>query len=409
MNKVHLTTKLRRLKRIAENSFTFTPTENVPLYFDEMSEFGFLEGLYVTDKFRDDIDAIDPKVIFGGRNNLIGEVNKIQNTWAKILRAEACSLRLLSGLNAYATVFMSIGEIGDTVLILPENAGGHFSVHAILERLGFNVVEMIPNFDRCSLDIQKTNELIERLRPRFILFDRSEGLIYEDLSELRLDKCEYSIFDVSQYLANVIAGDFKHPFDMGFDALIGTMHKNFPGPQKAMFATKRFDKFWEKLERDLGLFISNTHAFNIFLAGMATTNMEFISNYSAEILTTAGTVRRTLCQKLDGGLDTQSNQQGTHHCWLTYANKHEAFNAYKALEKCRIFTNYRLLPYNLGHGIRMGTSHAVMSGLTEKSAGELSNLIIEVLNSGGTPKLRRQVTELRQSLIPLTELQLDNV
>ena len=47
-----------------------------------------------------------------------------------------------------------------------------------------------------------------------------------------------SVFDASQYLVNVIVGDHPNPFDYGFDLVVSSVHKNFPGPQKALLATR---------------------------------------------------------------------------------------------------------------------------------------------------------------------------
>lgn len=46
--------------------------------------------------------------------------------WAKLLDAEALSMRLLSGLHAHIVLFMGISEIGNKVLYLPEKQGAYF-------------------------------------------------------------------------------------------------------------------------------------------------------------------------------------------------------------------------------------------------------------------------------------------
>lgn len=43
----------------------------------------------------------------------------------------------------------------------------------------------------------------------------------------------YKIFDASQYLTNIMAKDYDNPFDMGFDIILTSLHKNYPGSQKA--------------------------------------------------------------------------------------------------------------------------------------------------------------------------------
>ena len=178
-------------------------------------------------------------------------------------------MRLLSGLHAYVVTFMALGKIGDKILILPETAGGHFSVHAILTRLGFRVLEAKVDQSHHCVDMKGTEALIEKERPRFLLIDRSEGLVFEDFSKIAAHKNLYSVFDASQYLPQIAAGVYPHPFEMGFDLLISTLHKSFPGPQKAIVVPRRADANWELLLNGLGKYVSSIHVKSVYLAGLA--------------------------------------------------------------------------------------------------------------------------------------------
>lgn len=42
------------------------------------------------------------------------------------MKAEAVTFKPHSGLDAHISLFMSLGQIGEKVLLLPEEAGGHF-------------------------------------------------------------------------------------------------------------------------------------------------------------------------------------------------------------------------------------------------------------------------------------------
>lgn len=67
-----------------------------------------------------------------------------------------------SGLHAHTTVFMAITEINDSVMILPEKAGGHMATKAILERLGLNVYELEINYETKHIDIAKSEQLMKK-------------------------------------------------------------------------------------------------------------------------------------------------------------------------------------------------------------------------------------------------------
>lgn len=230
---------INRQSAIIRSSIVLNPVENFPFLEDLQPLASNMHGLYNTDKTRSVEQMSNTKVQFAGRHRLARDSKLIYRRWATALHAEAVTLRLLSGLHAQTTMFMSISKPGDKVLLLPEIAGGHMSTKSILERLGLEIIEIEVDCENHCINLDKTLELIKNNSPDFIFIDRSEGLVYEDFSELCSATKAIKIFDASQYLSNIIAGDHPNPFDVGFDLLVSSVHKNFPGPQKALIATAK--------------------------------------------------------------------------------------------------------------------------------------------------------------------------
>lgn len=85
-----------------------------------------------------------------------------------------------------------------------------------------------------------------------------------------------------------------------------------------------------------------------------------------------------------------SNNPPTHHCWIKPVNRDQAFKLYLDLEKIGLLANYRLLPYDIGYGLRLGLSGATMSGLESVHIKELAQLIKEVYTNGYSNKLHEQ-------------------
>lgn len=71
---------------------------------------------------------------------------------------------------------------------------------------------------------------------------------------------------------------------MGFDLILSTLHKNFPGPQKALLATKSIDSYWHKIISGTSTFISNSHPEEMFMAGESIKQIEKLKIYSNELL-----------------------------------------------------------------------------------------------------------------------------
>lgn len=352
------------------------PVENLPALVVS-NKYKHLHGLYVSDKTKTDEVVKESIIGFSGREKENLEIKNIYNEWKEVLNVEFFSMRLLSGLHAHTTLFMGLGDIGDTVMILPVEAGGHFSTNKILTRLGYNVIEAIPDFLNYSVDFEQTYKLIKNKKPSFIFIDRSEGIYYEDFSQLinTANADCGTMFDASQYLTNIIANDFKSPFDMGFDLMMSTLHKNFPGPQKAMVCSKSHNKYWDKAIYAVNNYVSNIHVEQIYMAGDIISKQAFLKKYSRQMLANSIILEKELFKLGIPVILKDTKRIPTHHIWINFDDKDKAFDFYKKMERCGLLVNYRKLPYNLGYGIRMGTSAASIQGINESNINELASII----------------------------------
>lgn len=380
------------------------PVENLPCLFDIKTP-NELKGLYVSDKLKTEKIVQNSKIAFSGRDSVNIEIRNIYQRWSNQLNVKHLSMRLLSGLHAHIILFMGLGKIGDTILLLPETAGGHYATKQILDRLGYYVVEMIPDMENYCVDITKTQKLISQVKPDLMFVDRSEGLYYEDFSTL-LSNLPYTcgtIFDASQYLTNILEKDFISPFDMGFDIMMSTLHKNFPGPQKALVCSKDDNLYWDRIENAMSDYVSNLHVENIILAGEILKKEEILKKYSSSMLYNSKLLEQYLLEFQLPVVPRLENKEHTHHLWLTFTDKQKAYYFYKKLETCGILVNYRKLPYNLGMGIRMGTSAATLQGINYNNLQELSQLIADIYYANEIQaKLIDKVQLFLSELVPLT-------
>lgn len=177
---------------------------------------------------------------------------------------------------------------------------------------------------------------------------------------------------------------------MGFDLIITTMHKNLPGPQRALVCAKRDDEMWKRLRSGISTYVSNMHVFSIYSAGLLLKNHEQLQTLSKSMLQNA-------CV-LDSALQAAGvpiivrhvdhSSPPTHHCWIGPFEKLRAYELYCSLEQIGLMTNYRLLPYNIGYGLRLGLSGATQSGLRASNIPELAEIISEAYRHGADAQLR---------------------
>lgn len=367
------------IKQQFSNKLILNPVENLPFLFYD-NTLSKLEGLYITDKNRTDKEKKESKILFGGRQRYIDEVLYTYELWKKYLHAEDVTLRPFSGLNAHMLMFLSLGNIGDNVLLLPEIAGGHYATAGILDRLGYNVEYLPVDIENRRIDTIKAIKMIRNNNYNFLFIDRSEGINFEDFSEIANEFNGLKIFDASQYLSNIIFNDFPSPFEWGFDIILSTLHKNFPGPQKALLCTNNKNNYyWKRIQTTMKDCISNIHAHQIIQSRLVLTDKR-LPFYAHEMLNNSIALERALKEI---GIDIEVKKEyllPTHHIWIKFKNMNETYAAYKNLEKNNILVNYRKLPYEIGYGLRLGTNAATLQGLTVENCKKVASVIYQSIS-----------------------------
>jgi glycine hydroxymethyltransferase len=385
-------------ERALRSSLILNPVENVPFAEDLAVVAGPLHGLYNSDKVRAREQRLATDHQFAGRQVLEADSRVVYEAWADALGAEDATLRILSGLHAHIVLFMAMARAGETVLLLPVEAGGHMSGKAILERLGLTTIDMIVDATEMRVDIDATLALCVDAPPDYVFVDRSEGLTFEDFSALAAIPIRRAVFDASQYLTNIVSGDHPNPFDLGFDLVIGSIHKNFPGPQKALLATRRRDEAWHRILGGVSTFVSNMHVASTYAAGLTLARRDWLARYSQRMLRIAVLLEDDLLALGVPVIERRRDLPPTHHLWICEGSRDRAFDTYEALERCRILTNFRKLPYGLGHGLRFGVNAAVRLGLREEDVPRLAELIAEVRRNGATPRLRKETRAFNEEI-----------
>ena len=361
--------RLNNIRKSNQISLILNPTENIPCHEIDTS---FIEGLYVSERFKD----LNDKIIFAGRNDYIRFCEYVKEIWKKKLNASDADLKTLSGLNAHLVLFLCIMKANESVLILPEICGGHFATQKILESFGANVYSMISDCSDLKVDKEKTLDLIHKINPTYIFVDRSEGLNYEDFSWIGSVKNSYKIFDASQYFTQIITNDYPSPFEWGFDMIVSTLHKNYPGPQKGIIAVQdKNSTVWRRYLENAKMYISNTHPVDIVNSVIPLLDEKAFINYSKTCIECASILDQELKKRGVTVISRRMTEPSTLHIWIQCDTKAESYEYYLKLEKLHLLTNYRMLPYDMGFGLRIGISAAVRQGLLPKHIPSLADIM----------------------------------
>ena len=390
---------LSEQRRQFADSIVLTPVDSLPFSLADREHTAFLHGLYLTDKLRDRDRTLSALILFAGRDQAARDLAEIHSLLAEALGAAEGSLRLLAGLQAHVATFMSIGAIGQSVLLLSEEAGGHFSTHAILERLGLRPVDVPIDYERLCVDRAATLALVERERPDFVCVDRSEGLRYEDFAFLGALDGPVKVFDASQSLTQILTGQYENPLAWGFDLMLFTLHKSFPGPQKAGIVGRERGELWERLLVGLGTLVSSSHAENSYLAALTLLRADWLRRYAERLLDSATELELRLRERgvsvVPRSRQGDPTWPGTHHLWVEATGREAAFAQYERLAAANVQVNYRKLPYRLGYGLRLGTSHSATAGVDVPHMTELADIVaLAIADAEAAPALRERVRAL---------------
>jgi glycine hydroxymethyltransferase len=388
-------------RRALTESIVLTPVDSLPFSLADREHTAFLHGLYLTDKDRDQEARMNAPILFGGRERAVRDLAYIHHLLAEAFGAAEGSLRLLSGLHAHAATFMSISTNGQKVMLLSEEAGGHFSTHAILHRLGLRTIDLPIDRRRLCIDQSATLRLVHSEKPDFIFIDRSEGLRYEDFSFVGSLEGPEKIFDASHYVSQILTGHYPNPLGWGFDLMLFSLHKSFPGPQKAGIVSRENSDLWANLMAGLSTLVSSSHTEDSYLIGLTLLREDWLDTYVERLLETAFELETQLLRRR---LDVVSRVEqgssewpGTHHIWIRSSDRDTAFMQYERLSRARLHTNYRKLPYGLGYGLRLGTTFSAVAGLSLGHIEELADIIEIAVRGGDDQALRDRVRKLAES------------
>ena len=361
------------------------PTENIYPFLPETHK---LKGLYIPQTLRD----VSARVIFAGRDKYTEQINNIYKRWSDKLNAGSINISLLSGLHASIILFMSVGKMNNKVMILPVEAGGHFATRGILQRLGYKIYEFPIDYHKCNISVESAIEYANEIRPDFIFIARSNCMQYDNFEWLNKIECNpIKIYDASQYLTGILVDKYKSPFTMGFDIIIASLHKDFPGTQQALcaFSKRATERNFDKLiYNEFSKYISNIHPMEIFNSSYYIENFAKLLVYEEHKIMNAKAIYDAL-QKLHVSLQKKIfDDTVTQQLWLKCDSRESAYLAFKQLEHIGILTNYMALPYNLGYGLRIGTGAATIQGLRPCHCFELASLIATCLYKMDTEHLK---------------------
>ena len=313
-------------------------------------------------------------------------------------------VRPISGNAANTAIALGWLRGGDPIIVNSTAAGGHISHNTIgvfgrrIQNRGASLSleseQRIPlHFfpladDMYHLDVPKSIELIERVRPRLIVLGKSLILFPEPLKELS-QVCRSRdipvLYDAAHVFGLIAGGQFQDPWREGATWVTASTHKTFPGPQRGVIVSDLDEegerRYWPSADRGVFPGSSSNHHLNTLPAlVVAIREMRHHAHeYAAQIVANA----RALGQALDDeGITVEARDFGytsSHQIAVNVAAHGGGVPVVQRLEANDIIVNYNLLPFDTDarnpSGLRIGVQEMTRYGMKEPQMQQLASLI----------------------------------
>jgi glycine hydroxymethyltransferase len=321
-------------------------------------------------------------------------------------------VRPISGGVANLVVFNALTSPGDTTVSLGIPNGAHVSstkwgmagVH------GLKTVDMVFDVKEMNIDVEKTVEVIEKSRPKLIMFGASMFLFPEPVKEIKelIDPSIKVVYDAAHVFGLVYNKEFQAPLEEGADLITASTHKTFPGPQGAVIiGNKNLSEVdWEKIQKSIfpGI-MSNTHIHRFpSLAITALEMNEFGKEYAKQVIANSKALGKHLLENDFRVLCPDKDFTESHQIIVDVKEFGGGRTVAKKLEECNIITNKIAMPTdtpqdatNNPSAIRLGSQELTRWGMKEREMQVIAEFFKRVLiKKEDTEKIKKEVIEMKK-------------
>lgn len=322
------------------------------------------------------------------------EVDKVEslakNRLLSIFKAKGYSANVQphSGSQANMAVYKAVLDIGDTVLALDLNNGGHLTHGSPVSFSGkeYNVISYGLKDDE-TIDYDNMEELAKKYKPRMIIVGASSytrKINFERCKEIADSVNAYLMCDIAHIAGLIVAG--LHPSPIGYaDFITSTTHKTLRGPRGGFILCK--EEYASSIDKAVFPGIQGGPLMHIiaakaqcFYEASKPKFREYQRNVVKNIKVMEDVFKDNGVKLVSGGSDNHMILINTFDSFGLSGKESE-----QILEDIGIVCNKNMIPFdttkpNVTSGIRIGTAAMTTKGFKEKDFKEVANIIVYALS-----------------------------
>jgi len=329
---------------------------------------------------------------FPGRKILSDLENECCSMISHLLDARFVSVKPISGLNGMLCVLGLFLKKEDLLYSLSTDNGGHNVTQFMAKRLGLEHKFLPFNMKSMDIDYDALEKEVIENSIRMVYLDCMNILFGLDIKRLKsiLDKRTFLVFDASHVMALIMGKSFSNPLMEGADILIGSTHKTFPGPHKAIFATNNhiIKKIFDEKN---GVFISHHHTADVVSLAIVLEDLNnFMYDYAHETIKNSKFLAKRLHDCKLNVLFKHKDFTDTHQIWIGDNSRESVIKYADKLTKENIMVNAMNLPGLDGFGLRIGVQEITYRGLKEEEIFLLADVMLDIYNDNFTTETARK-------------------
>jgi glycine hydroxymethyltransferase len=240
-----------------------------------------------------------------------------------------------------------------------------------------------------NIKVEEAKETINRVKPKIIIFGASLITFphpVKDLAEVARENGAYVGFDGSHVLGLIGGGQFQDPLREKAQALFGSTHKTFFGPQGGIILANKEPGELLK-DKIYPAFVDNAHWNRIAALTLALAEMkEFGKAYATQIVRNSKALAKALD---DYGFPVICKHLGftqSHQVIVDYGDYETGRRTAEKLQRANIITDCV---------IRFGTCEVTRRGMKEPEMPRIAELLKRAVINGEKPQsIRKDVEKL---------------
>jgi len=308
----------------------------------------------------------------------------------ELFKAQTADLRPLSGHIADLIVLANLTKPGDKLLCVSPADGGYPGMWkpGLAELLKLKTVPFPFSKKDMNIRVEEAKETISTAKPKVVLFGASLITFpqpVKDLAKIARENGAIVGFDGSHVLGLIAGEQFQDPLREGAQALFGSTHKSFFGPQGGILLAD--EEIGETLkDRIYPAFVDNAHWNRIAALTLALVEMKnFGKAYAAQIIRNSKSLAKALH---DHGVPVVCQHLG-------FTKSHQVIADYGDYEKGRIVAE-KLQRANIivDCVIRFGTCEVTRRGMKEAEMQKIAQLVQRAVIDDEDPEtLKKEVAK----------------